>query len=122
MPELRPTRWAKPAKLKYSRGGFLLGVVIGVSFLVLSSPGVWARALPPAPTPQALGWWSREVGVGRGPTVSRGATPLASLAVAAVPGPEHLPQLDDCYDGSRKGENRSEDHEEDLHLFHLLPV
>ena len=64
MPELRPTRWAKPAKLKYSRGGFLLGVVI---VFLPGAPGVWARTLPPAPTPQALGWWSREVGVGVAP-------------------------------------------------------
>ena len=101
MPVARPTRWAKPARLRYSRG-FLLGVVIVVSFLVLSSPGVWARALPPAPTPQAPLLVVEGGGGGGGPTVSRGAT-LASLAVAAVPGPEHLPQLDDCYDGSRKG-------------------
>ena len=40
-----------------------------------------------------------------GPAVSRGAAPLASLAVSAVPGPEHLPQLDDCYDGSQESEN-----------------
>ena len=51
MPGLRPTRWAKPARLRYS-WGFLLGAVIVVPFLVLS-PGGWARTLPPAPTPRA---------------------------------------------------------------------
>ena len=100
MPELRPTRWAKPAKLKYSRGGFLLGVVI---VFLPGAPGVWARALPPAPTPQAPILVVE--GGGGGPAGNRGATPLASLAVSAVPGPEHLPQLDDCYDGSRESEN-----------------
>ena len=60
-------------------------VVIGVSFLVLS-PGVWARALPPA---RAHTPGSRLVveGGGGGPAGNRGAT-LASLAVSAVPGPE----------------------------------
>ena len=80
-----------------------------VSFLVLS-PGVWARALPPAPTPQALGWWSRVVG--GGPAGNRGAT-LASLAVSAVPGPEHLPQLDDCYDRVREAHRRCDDERDD---------
>ena len=68
--------------------------------------GVGADPPARAHTPGSAFGWSREV-MGRGPTVSRGATPLASLVVSAVSGPEHLPQLDDCYDGSRESENNA---------------
>ena len=50
--------------------------------------------------------------MGGGPAGNRGATP-ASLAVSAVPGPEHLPQLDDCYDRVREAHRRCDDERDD---------